>query len=574
MAKGVFARTLEDWAKLARFAVGFGKLWRKALWANLFSGFSGFCQLWIPILSLWLIDRAIPERNTDLLVQLSLAMGAAALFSLLATYAEFYYSATFRERMGLQLELDLFEHVAHLPLAFFKEHDSGYVMSRIANDSQVAIQALTSLAVMGRSVLFLIGGTALLPWLHPALGLAILATVPIYAFLLLWFNQRVKRAFTLVQEHAALSSRELFESLSGMSEIKLYTGERHRKRRYANRLIKKARSRIGGQILTQLGGQAASMVMLGVTLVILIGGGLAVINGQLTIGALISMNAIAAFLLPAINQVVTSALNAQKSVSAIERLDELRAQKPEDRSAASRLVFQPQGSLHFDNVTFGYLPDRPVLRNASLTINAGEKVLLVGSSGVGKTTLVHLLLRFFEPQGGRVAIDQTPISDIPVQHLRRAVAMVSQDIFLFSDSVLNNLTLANPKASFQQIQEAAELANATSFIENLPDGYHTKVGERGARLSGGQRQRIAIARAFLRNAPILVLDEATSAVDAKMEIAIHQALCRVMKGRTTLIIAHHAETFASQVDRIVEIREGSIHETAPDRAPALLCRAT
>jgi len=256
---------------------------------------------------------------------------------------------------------------------------------------------------------------------------------------------------------------------------------------------------------------------------------------------------------------------AQRAVASSQRVDEVLAAEPEiiDPSPASSLpqptTDRPAGALHFDAVTFGYPagPDRPVLDGLELSVQAGESVALVGPTGCGKTTVARLIPRFYDVDGGRITLDDVDVRDVALRELRRAVGLVFEDTFLFNDSVAANIAFAEPDASGEQIERAARLAGAHDFIVDLPDGYNTEIGERGFSLSGGQRQRIAIARAILSDPRVLILDDATSSVDPTKEHEIRDALTEVMKGRTTIVIAHRPATIAL-ADRVVLLDEGRI----------------
>jgi subfamily B ATP-binding cassette protein MsbA len=555
MSKHTF---LTGWLKVARFIVSFRFLWRKALLANIFGALSSALQMIVPLASVVIVNQALPNKDFNLLMKISVVMGLATLIALVTSYLEFYHASVFRERAAMALELRLFGHIQRQPSLFFKTNDTGYVMSRIANDGSAAIEVVSYAATIGRSASWLLGGLILLPYFHTVLGMLILSTVPLYVALILWFNTRTRQAWASVQEKTAVVGRELYESLTGIQATKACTAEKYRERRYAKVLVGRIRALIKGRILTTAGGQVLQIVTLVVSLIILTYGGAAVIADQLSLGALIGMNALAAYLFVPINRLVQQALKMQQSVAALERIDELLAISPEEDDAEAIHPPATRGQIRYEGVSFSYVPGTPVLDNISFEILPGEAILLLGASGVGKTTLVNLLPGFLESATGEIYLDGIPTRKLPRRFLRQKVAFVSQDTFLFSDSIYNNIRMGNLSAGSEEIREAARLANALEFIERLPRKFDTQVGERGTRLSGGQRQRIAIARALVRKAQILVFDEATSAVDPEGEAAVHEALCRLMKDRTTIIIAHHADAFIQYVDRVLLLDEGRI----------------
>jgi len=294
-------------------------------------------------------------------------------------------------------------------------------------------------------------------------------------------------------------------------------------------------------------------------------GGHQVLNGNLTLGSLVAFNVYVVMLIWPLRMLGMILAQAQRAVASSQRVDEVLAAEPEiiDPSHASSLpqptTDRPAGALHFDAVTFGYPagPDRPVLDGLVLSVQAGESVALVGPTGCGKTTVARLIPRFYDVDGGRITLDDVDVRDVALRELRRAVGLVFEDTFLFNDSVAANIAFADPDASGEQIERAARLAGAHDFIVDLPEGYNTEIGERGFSLSGGQRQRIAIARAILSDPRVLILDDATSSVDPTKEHEIRDALTEVMKGRTTIVIAHRPATIAL-ADRVVLLDEGRI----------------
>lgn len=541
------------------FLARFRHLRRRALAAIVCGCVSSALQLLVPLSSAVIINQAIPRKDLGLLLGIAAGLCLTTLISMGAAYGEFNLSAVLRERMSVELQRDLFEHLQHLPTSFFKTHDSGYVMSRIGNDPETAVDFPAGLTTLGRSLVWFGAAFLLVPAVSPLIGLVVILVIPLYILILVAFNRRIKERFMLVQETTANSSRELFESLGGVHETKAYGGEGYRARRYVRALSGRARNLVKGRRLMALGGHSTQVVMLAVTLFILVYGGAQVMRGRLTLGELVALNALVGYLLLPVNSMVQQAFQIQRSMAAVERLNEVLALHAEPRTEGMEPGGPARGDIRFEGVSFGY-DEKSVLEDVSFRIRPGETVLFAGPSGQGKTSLMSLLPRFYSPAKGRVRLDGMAVDKLRLGWLRRQIAYVCQDTFLFSDTVFNNIRIGNPSASPEQVQEAARRANALDFIEALPQGFQTRVGERGCRLSGGQRQRIAIARALLKGAPILVLDEATSAVDPGTEAAVYQALDRLMEGRTTLVVAHHAEAFLHQVDRILQVEGTRVKE--------------
>lgn len=560
------------WLKVAKFIGRFRSLRRKAILANVCGGLSSAFQFAIPLATISIINEVVPRKDSDLLIRLALVIAAAVVGAVVMSYLESNLASVFRERATIKLEVALFENTQAQPYEFFKQHESGYIMSRIFNDAGATMEVLMSVTTLGRSLVWLFGGLILLPVFHLKLGLLIASLLPIYFVLLLWFNRRTKEAFVAASEKTALASREMYESMSGIYETKAYGAQKYRARRYAAATIERGRGMIRARALMAAGEQTTQIVTLLISLVVISYGGAAVISGDLSLGTLVGLNAVAAYLLLPVNSLVQQVLRVQQSLAAVERTEEWLALNGEENESETGRLPKARGHVRYEHVAFTYDGRSPVLLDISFDVSPGEAMLLMGASGAGKTTLVNLLPRFLEPLRGEIYLDGRPVRQLPLRYLRRQIAFVSQDIFLFSDTVLNNIRMGNSSVSDEDIYEAARLANALDFINELPEKFHTKVGERGTRLSGGQRQRIAIARAIVRDAPILVLDEATSAVDPETEAAVHSALCRLMKDRTSIIIAHHSTAFIDRIDRAFVLEAGRLRQVVA-QSPALMNRA-
>ena len=559
-------RSESDWRTALAFLRRFRHLKGKVAAAITFGAVSSALQLLVPLSSAVIINRALPQGDVRMLFGIAAILGATTLVSLGAAYGEFHYSAVFRERAVVELQRDVFRLLQRLPYTYFKTHDSGYTMSRLANDSETAVDMAAGLTQLGRSLSWFGAAFILVPVLHPIIGLVVILVIPLYITIQVKFNSRIRDQFRDVQEHTAQVSRELYESLNGVYETKSYAAEGYRLRRYIGRLATRARSLVRGRQLMALGGHSTQVVVVGVSLFILVYGGFEVIRGRLSLGELVALNALVGYLLMPVNSLVRQGFQVQRSLAAVERLEEILELPVEPRGGV-RPSRPARGHLHLSGVEFAYRPGEPVLRGIDLDVAPGETVLFLGPSGVGKSSLLSLLPRFFVPTAGSLTLDGRPLADYDLTWLRRQIAFVSQDSFLFSDSVFQNLRLGRPGATRQEVVEAARAAEALDFITALPDGFDTQVGERGCRLSGGQRQRLAIARALLKDAPILILDEATSAVDRSTETALHRALERLMAGRTTLIVAHHADAFLERVDRVYHLDGGRLVPAAEEHRP-------
>jgi ABC-type multidrug transport system fused ATPase/permease subunit len=548
----------KSWSRTLRFAGRFHSLLRDAVLANICGAASAAMQMIIPLMSVRIFNEVLPHKDFLLLAKVAAIVGGAAICAILLGYAESYAASSFREKATVKLNIQLFETLQAQPFLFFKKHENGYLMSRIFNDASASLDVLNTITTLGRITISIVAALVMLPAFHISLGAAILALAPLYGCAFLWFHLRANQAFLEVSEKTAGASREMYESLSGIYEIKAYGAERYRARRYGRRTIDRARVILKARALMTAGEQTTQIITLLVTLSVMLWGGISIIWGKLSLGELIAINAMSAYILLPMNNIAQQMLRSQQSVAAIDRTEKWLALPGEMAGGKEYPATPVRGTIRYENVSFAYEDRPPVLRDLSFEISAGEVVLISGASGAGKTTLVHMLPRFLDPSNGSIYLDGRPLSNYPTDYLRRQIAFVSQDVFLFSESITYNIRMGDSSIGHEEIREAARIANALDFIEALPQGFDTQVGQRGTRLSGGQRQRIAIARAIAHKAPILVLDEATSAVDAGTEAAVHQALDRLMRGRTTIIIAHHSTAFADRINRAFFLQDGML----------------
>ncbi|MCP4557381.1 MAG: ABC transporter ATP-binding protein, partial [Herbaspirillum sp.] len=328
---------------------------RKAAFAAFCGAVSGALQLLVPLSSALIINRALPDKDFTLLAWIAAGLAISTLLSLAAAYGEFYFGAVFRERLSLELQRDLFEHVQHLPFPFFKSHNSGYVMARITSDSDAAVSFPARLTGLGRSMVWLGAAFFLVPALHPIIGLVVVLVIPLYVAILVGFKRRIKNQFSVVQERTALASRELHESLVGVYETKAYGAEADRTRRFVRRLAEKARSLVRGRCLMALAGHSTQIVVLIVSLFILIYGGAEVMRGQLSLGELVALNALVGYLLVPVNSLVNQGFEMQKSLAAVERLNEILEQPGEFGKRGGRIrARRARGHLRFSGVHFHY----------------------------------------------------------------------------------------------------------------------------------------------------------------------------------------------------------------------------
>jgi ATP-binding cassette subfamily B protein len=466
-------------------------------------------------------------------------------------------------RVSLAIEYDLrnliYGHLQRLELGFFASQQTGQLMSRATVDlSSVRFFLGYGLVFIMQSGLTILLGAAAMLLLQPALAALALIPVPFVVFVAARYGRRSRPALQEVQQRIAEVTADVEENISGVRVVKAFAAEDRQLARFRQSV-----ARVFGQSMFATRLRAfynpflAFLPNLGLAVILLVGGR-QVINGSLSLGDFTAFYSYLLMLISPMRMLGVALGLAQRATASGARLLEILDREPRIVSPAGAPPLpEGRGAVSLRGVTFAYGEGAPSLRDVSLEVEAGSTVALVGATGSGKTTLMQLLPRLYDPQEGVVAIDGADVRSVDVFSLRRAIAVVDDDPFLFSDTVAGNIAYARPEATRAEIEQAAERAQAAGFIAELPDGYDTRVGERGLTLSGGQRQRIAIARAILADPRILILDDATSSVDASTEREIKAALREVMAGRTTFVIAHRLSTIAL-ADDIVVLEYGQV----------------
>lgn len=456
----------------------------------------------------------------------------------------------------------IYEHMQKLSLRFYEDKQTGQLMSRIINDTdlfeRMIAHALPDVIVNG---ITLIGVIAILLSMNVNLTLLTLIPIPLIIFALIGYSKLVRPAFKTRQQSLGELNAVLNDSLSGIREVKAFAREEDELDKVDDKiqlvLHKNLRALKLMAIFNPIFDFAAGI---GQLLVIFFGARMA-IAGTLSIADLVAFFLYLDSFYTPVRSLGNSMEAVQESLAGFERIAEILTVTPEIASPAEPYIFlEPiKGNVRFENVHFSYKQDEEVLTAINLDIPAGSTVALIGPTGVGKTTLVSLIPRFYDVIEGKVSIDGVDVREIELDQLHQSVSMVLQDVFLFHGTIRENILFGKPDATEEEMIRAAEIANASEFIDHMPNGYDTLIGERGVKLSGGQKQRLSIARAVLKDSPILILDEATSSVDTETELMIQQALERLIKGRTTIIIAHRLSTVRN-ADRIVALEGTGIVE--------------
>ena len=509
-----------------------------------------------------LIDRGFAQGRGDILDYALASLIAVAAVLAVASGSRFYLVSWLGERVVGDVRRDLFAHVVRLGPAWFEVKRSGDVMSRISSDAQLIEQVVgSSASVVLRNTLMCIGGIVMLVVTNPKLATMVLAVVPLVVVPIILFGRRVRRLSRETQARMADMVSEGGETLDAVRTVQAFAQEERAARRFGEateRAFDAARQRIAQRaIMTTM----VIFVVFAAVGFLLWMGGHDVLNGTISAGDLSAFVFYAVLVATSGGSISENIGDLQRAAGAAERLAELRAEAPviAEPAVPTPLPSPVHGAVSFEDVSFRY-PTRPeqlALDRLRLDVSPGETVAIVGPSGAGKTTVFNLLLRFYDPEAGTIRIDGVDVRDLRFADLRGAMAIVPQEPVLFTATVADNIRYGRPDADDAEVRAAAETASALGFIEALPEGFQTHLGARGIRLSGGQRQRIAIARAVLRNPAILLLDEATSALDAESELAVQQALDRLMEGRTTLVIAHRLAT-VQKADRIAVIDQGRL----------------
>jgi ATP-binding cassette, subfamily B, bacterial len=510
----------------------------------------------------FVVDRGFAASDAGALDHMLGLLLLVIVVMAVATYMRFYHVSWLGERITADLRRTVFDHLVELPPSFFEATRTGEVISRLINDTTMLETLIgSSASVAIRNSLLMIGGLIMLALTSLKLTLLVLAGVPLVVAPIILFGRRVRRLARATQDRVGDVGAFLDESLHEIRVVQAYGHEDADRRDFSQRVeaaFGTAVHRIRQRALLV----AAVMVLVfGAVGVILWIGGHDVVAGRLSAGQLSAFVFYAVLVAGAIGSLSEVIGDLQRAAGATERLFELLTVEPSIRAPAHPvpLPASGKGSLSFDDVTFHYptRPDAPALDRFTLSVRASEKVALVGPSGAGKTTAFQLLLRFYDPETGRVLIDGVDLASADPRDIRRHLALVPQDPVIFATSVLENVRYGRPGASDAEVRTACDAAYASEFIKRLPDAFASPLGERGVTLSGGQRQRLAIARAILADRPILLLDEATSSLDAESERIVQRALERLMAGRTVLMIAHRLAT-VRHADRIAVIDAGHI----------------
>ena len=513
-----------------------------------------------PIITRTMLNTLIPERNYRMIVILGLTLLALYFVKMCLNYFIQYQGHMMGVYMQARMRTDLFAHLETLPYSFYDTHETGKIMTRMTND----LFEVVELAHHGPeniiiSVLSIVISFTYLSTIDIRLTLIIFACVPFLLLISYSLRKKMRKAFRDSRTAIAEINASMESSISGIRVTKAFTNAEKEKEKFevGNGRFQKARKAAYSAMGRFFSGNTFVTDVFNV--VVLIAGGFFLYNGQIRFGDysafIVSVNMFIAPVMPLINFME----QFENGITGFERFCEIMDAKPETDRPDARDAGQLEGHIEFRNVSYAYDEEKDVLRNVDLDIEKGKTYALVGPSGGGKTTICHLIPHFYDVESGEILLDGKEIHGLTLESVRRNIGIVQQDIYLFNDSMKENIRYGRLDATDEEIELAAKRANIHDYIMSLPNGYDTNIGERGVRLSGGQKQRLSIARVFLKNPPILILDEATSALDNTTEILIQQALDELCKGRTTLVVAHRLSTIKN-ADRIAVVADGKITE--------------
>ena len=532
--------------------------------------FSMLALVGIQLLGPWLVramvtavtDPGAGPDTMDLVARLALLALGVYLIRGVMRFIRSYSAHVAGWHVVADVRNEVYRHLQRMSLGFYEDKQTGQLMSRTVNDStlleQLVAHAIPDVLI---NVLMLIGVTLVLVSMSWQLAMLSMIPIPFIVLAMRGFAKYVRPAFRQRQVELGELNAALNDNISGIREIQAFTREDNEGNRIWSRIVRHRDSLLRALRLMAVFHPSVEFTASLGTIVLIYFGGKLVLGGTLPLADLVAYFLYLELLYQPVRALSGVWENIQQALAGADRIAELLEQEPKVAERADAIEFpgRAQGAIRLENVSFQYDEGGMVLQDVNLDVKPGSVVALVGPTGVGKTTLSMLLPRFYDVSEGAIVLDGHDIRDLTLASLRRQISIVLQEVFLFHGTVRENILFGRPDATDEEMFTAASVANAHEFVEQLPDGYETLIGERGVKLSGGQRQRLAIARAVLRDAPILILDEATSSVDTETELLIQQALERLMVGRTTLVIAHRLSTIRN-ADTIVVLQDGRILE--------------
>lgn len=518
-------------------------------------------DLVFPMLVRQILNEVLPQKNTDRLLHDTGILFILYLGNYGLLYLVNYYGHLMSAKIENDMRRDLFEHLQQMSFKYFDNAKTGQLLSRLTSD----IAEIGELSFRGPNDIIvccitMIGTIGILFWMNVYLGILIAVLLIAKTLHTVYVNKKMKAAFRENRVKSGEITARAEESLGGIRSVKAFAQEEYELARFMEKSLDFLETRRRSyKILAYFSGSVNFFTNI-TNLLILACGGLLIAKDKLSLSDFVAfLLYVNLFMKPLLRLTVFTEMY-QRGMAGFQRFYEIMEMKPEIINQKDTVVCKKiRGEIEFDNLVFGYSDQKKVIKGFNLKIAPGQTVAFVGETGAGKTTIASLLLRFYDPLSGRILVDGIDIRQYKQQELRRNIGIVQQDVFLFSDSVTHNIAYAKPEAEQSEVENAARLAAADKFIEELPNKYATEIGERGVKLSGGQKQRLAIARVFLKNPPIVILDEATSSLDNYTEKLIQESLDKLAENRTTLIIAHRMSTIKN-ADKIIVLNNGEVAE--------------
>lgn len=501
-----------------------------------------------------------PNPQKDIL-RISLLLIASYIGGIIFQFLRSYYSHYAAWHLVADVRMMVYDKLQKLSFRYFLDKQTGQLMSRVVNDT-ANLEMLIAHAVpdLLSNLLILIGVATILFIINPILASLSLIPIPFLLLSSTFFAKKIMPIFRKAQKAIADLNADLQDNLSGIREIQLFNKQEKEYEKIRDKVYKHINYLLSALKLSAIFHPTVGFLSSLGNLIVVSVGGIMALRGKILVQDIVGFLLYLNMFYQPINALSQILENIQQALAGAERVFEVLETEPEIKEKEGAIELKNvKGKITFENVSFSYNPGIPVLKNISFQINPGEMVAFVGPTGVGKTTIMYLLNRFFDPDTGSIKIDDIDIRDVTLKSLHENISMVLQDVFLFNGTIFDNIAYGKENATLEEVIKAAKIAHAHEFIENLPKGYFTEIGERGIKLSGGQKQRLAIARAVLKNSPILILDEATSSVDTETESEIQKAINNLAGTRTILIIAHRLST-VKRADKIIVLKEGEIVE--------------
>ena len=544
--------------RLLKFAAPYWK--RYALAFIFLLAISGLTLLQ-PMVIRWVVDGVLATEAYDLLIYGALAIFGVAALKGVIQYLQRFNMAYAGQKVVFDIRNTLYEHLQQLSYSFYDQTQTGQIMSRVTSDVDAAQRFLSNGAIqIVSNVVSFFATLILMLSLNWRLTLISMVTVPVLAWRVGVYATKVRPMFAQIQQQLAVVNTRIQENIAGQRVVKAFARKQYEMDKFEKDNMELLQRSIRAERLSAINWSLMRLLTEMSLAIILWYGGRQVISSELTLGTLMSFNMLLGQLLGPIRMLGWQVSMVQRTIASGERIFEILDTQADVRDKpGAKPIGEIEGRVTFENVSFAYDGVNMVLNNINLDVSPGETVAILGGTGSGKTTLINLIPRFYDVTEGKILIDGVDIRDVTIESLRRQIGIVTQETFLFSASLRDNIAYGKPEATDEEIVEAAKAAHIHDFIMSLPNGYDTLIGERGVGLSGGQKQRVAIARALLMDAKILLLDESTSSVDVETEMQIQQAFSRLLKDRTAFIIAQRLST-VRDADRVIVLDNGRIVE--------------